>query len=109
MSYEIIAIPNFKREIKKLAKKFPSLKNDFAQLLGSLQEEPTQGTPLGNNCYKIRMAIASKGKGKSGGSRVITHLKVSRTAVYLLSIYDKSDQENISDKELKELLKEIPD
>ncbi len=109
MSYELIAIPNFKREIKKLAKKFPSLKNDFAQLLESLQEEPAQGTPLGNNCYKIRMAISSKGKGKSGGSRVITHLKVSQTTVYLLSIYDKSDQENISDNELKELLKEIPD
>ncbi|MCG8320024.1 MAG: type II toxin-antitoxin system RelE/ParE family toxin [Cytophagales bacterium] len=98
MSYEVIAIPNFKREIKKLAKKFPSLKNDFAQLLESLQEEPTQGTSLGNNCYKIRMAITSKGKGKSGGSRVITHLKVSHTSVYLLSIYDKSEQENISDK-----------
>ena len=108
MSYELIAIPNFKREIKKLAKKFPSLKNDFAQLLESLQQEPTQGTSLGNNCYKIRMAVSSKGKGKSGGSRVVTHLKVSYTAVYLLSIYDKSDQENISDKELKELLKEIP-
>lgn len=109
MSYEVIAIPNFKREIKKLVKKFPSLKNDFAQLLENLQEEPTQGTPLGNNCFKIRMAITSKGKGKSGGSRVITHLKVSHSAVYLLSIYDKSDQENISDKELKELLKEIHD
>ena len=62
MSYEIIAIPNFKREIKKLAKKYPSFK------LESLQVEPAQGIPLGNNCYKIRMAITSKGKGKSGGS-----------------------------------------
>lgn len=109
MSYEVIAIPNFKREIKKLAKKFRSLKDDYAELLDSLEEDPEQGSPLGNNCFKIRMAITSKGKGKSGGSRVITHLKVSRTAVYLLSIYDKSDKENISDKELKELLKEIPD
>jgi len=109
MSYEVIAIPNFKREIKKLAKKFPSLKNDFTQLLENLEEDPTQGTSLGSNCYKIRMAITSKGKGKSGGSRVITHLKVAHTTVYLLSIYDKSDQENIPDKELKELLKEIPD
>ena len=95
MSYELIAIPNFKREIKKLAKKYPSLKNDFAQLLESLQEEPAQGTPLGNNCYKIRMAISSKGKGKSGGSRVITpesfpndripalHLRQIRSGKYL--------------------------
>ncbi|MGF1637349.1 MAG: type II toxin-antitoxin system RelE/ParE family toxin [Cyclobacteriaceae bacterium] len=97
------------RRSRSWLKKFPSLKNDFAQLLEILEQEPTQGIPLGNNCYKIRMAITSKGKGKSGGSRVITHLKVSHTAVYLLSIYDKSDKEKISDKELKELLKDIPD
>lgn len=107
MSYDISAIPNFKRELKKLAKKFPSLKDDFARLIKSLQEEPEQGKALGNNCYKIRMAITSKGKGKSGGSRVITYVQVLQTTVYLLSIYDKSDKENVSDKELKELLKFI--
>jgi len=109
MSYNIIAIPHFKRELKKLAKKFPSIKDDFAQLIDSLQDQPEQGTALGNKCYKIRMAITSKGKGKSGGSRVITYVQVLQTTVYLLSIYDKSDKENISDKELKELLKFIPE
>ena len=109
MNYSIIAIPNFKRELKKLAKKFPSLKNDFAQLAESLQKEPEQGTSLGNNCYKIRMAITSKGKGKSRGSRIITYLQISQTTIYLLSIYDKSEKENISDKEIKELLKHIPE
>ena len=109
MSYDISAIPNFKRELKKLAKKFPSLKDDFARLIESLQKKPEQGTALGNNCYKIRMAITSKGKGKSGGSRVITYVRVTETTVYLLSIYDKSDKENISDKELKELLQYIPE
>ena len=109
MSYDISAIPNFKRELKKLAKKFPSLKDDFAKLIKSLEEDPEQGKTLGNNCYKIRMAITSKGKGKSGGSRVITYVQVLQTTVYLLSIYDKSDKENISDKERKELLKFIPE
>lgn len=104
MSYEIVAIPNFRKELKKLAKKYPSLKEEFAVLLDSLEVNPLQGVSLGNNCYKIRMAIASKGKGKSGGSRVITFVKISRTTVYLLSIYDKSEKENISDSELKELL-----
>jgi len=108
MSYDIATIPNFKREIKKLAKKFPSLKEDFSQLIEGLAEDPEQGTALGNNCYKIRMAITSKGKGKSGGSRIITNVHISKTTVYLLTIYDKSDKENISDKELKELLKYIP-
>lgn len=109
MSYEVIAIPSFKRELKKLAKKFSSLKFDFAELIESLQQHPSQGTALGHNCYKIRMSITSKGKGKSGGARVITCLQVSETTVYLLSIYDKSDQDTITNKELKELIKHIPD
>ncbi len=63
------------------------------------------GTPLGNDCYKIRMTISSKGKGKSGGARVITYVKIIETSIFLLSIYDKADAANISDKELKERLK----
>jgi hypothetical protein len=73
-----------------------------------LTEDPTSGTSLGNNCYKIRLAIKSKGTGKSGGPRGITHVvHVADQVVYLLSAYDKSDQENIPDKELKELIKLI--
>jgi mRNA-degrading endonuclease RelE of RelBE toxin-antitoxin system len=104
MNYEIVALPNFRKELKKLAKKYPSLKEDFEVLLESLEVNPLQGVSLGNNCYKIRMAITSKGKGKSGGSRVITFVKISQTTVYLLSIYDKSEKENIGDGELRELL-----
>jgi hypothetical protein len=77
-------------------------------LVHGLIKMPEQGTSLGNNCYKIRIAIASKGKGKSGGASVITYLQVLETTVYLLSIYDKSEMENISDKELGALLKFIP-
>ena len=64
---------------------------------------------MGNNCFKIRLSIASKGKGKSGGGRIITFVKVLETTVYLLTIYDKSEQENINDKDLEELLKWIPE
>lgn len=109
MSYNVIAIPAFRREIKKLGKKYPSLKSDFVKLIESLETQPDQGTPLGNNCFKIRMAITSKGKGKSGGSRVITHFHITQTSVYLLSIYDKSEKENISDKSIQELLKQVPE
>lgn len=96
------------RELKKLGKKHPSLKMDIAQLIESLEEFPQQGVSLGNSCYKIRLAIASKGKGKSGGSRVITYAHIVQKTVYLLSIFDKSDQESIPDKEIKELLEQIP-
>ena len=109
MSYKIKAIPKFEKELKRLAKKYPSLKAEYIELVQSLKQEPEQGTPLGNNCYKIRLAIASKGKGKSDGSRVITYVRVLQTTVYLLTIFDKSEKENIPDKELEALLKEIPE
>ena len=66
-----------------------------------------QGEPIRHNCYKIRVAIQSKGKGKSGGARIITHLHVTKTTIYLLTIYDKSQHTNISDKEILALLKGI--
>ena len=107
MSYKVKFVPKFKKELKRLSKKFPLLKSDFSLLLKSLKEEPSQGISLGNDCYKIRMVISSKGKGKSGGARVITCFKIVHGIVYLLTIFDKSEQENIADKELKELLKFI--
>jgi len=79
----------------------------MAALAGKLQEDPKMGTALGNNCYKIRMAISSKGKGKSGGARLITYVQVIKTTIFLLSIYDKADAANISDKELLERLKRL--
>jgi mRNA-degrading endonuclease RelE of RelBE toxin-antitoxin system len=107
MNYNIKSLPKFDKNIKALSKKYPSLKAEFIELVNSLKKNPTQGISLGNNCYKIRLAIASKGKGKSGGARVITNIKISNNIIYLLTIFDKTDQDTISDKELKELLSEI--
>jgi len=104
MSFEIQSISNFDKELKKLAKKYPSIKQDLMELVKEITEDPFLGEPLGKDCYKIRMAIASKNKGKSGGSRVITCVKVVNETVFLLSIYDKSDKENIEDNKLKSLL-----
>ena len=109
MSYNVFTIPPFDKQLKRLAKKYPSLKNEFAELLESLEQKPEQGTNLGNNCYKIRIAIASKGKGKSGGARVITNFVIAEETVFLISIYDKSEKENLTDKELDELLKCVPE
>ena len=107
MSYKVDTIAPFRKEAKKLIKKYPSLKSELALLGSQLSENPKKGTSLGNNCYKIRLAIASKGKGKAGGARVITHFYVSDQTVFLLSIYDKSDRENISTSQIKDLLKLI--
>jgi len=107
MSFNIYTTDFFDKELKKLAKKYPSVKNDYKALVDSLKEEPKQGQALGKDCYKIRMAITSKGKGKSGGSRVISCVKIIAESVFLLSIFDKGDKENISDKELDNLLKAV--
>ena len=108
MSYKISSIPLFDKQAKRLAKKYPSLKNDLTELFKSLAEDPEQGISLGNNFYKIRISIASKGKGKSGGARVITYVKITATTVFLTSIYDKSDKSTITDKELDQIFKGIP-
>lgn len=104
MSYNVVTIPPFDRQLKRLAKKFPSLKVEYAALVDSLEENPAQGNGMSNNCYKIRVAIKSKGKGKSGGARVIAHVQVVENNVFRLAIYDKSEQEDISDNEIKYLL-----
>jgi mRNA-degrading endonuclease RelE of RelBE toxin-antitoxin system len=104
MKFNVITIPPFDKQLKRLAKKYPSLKDEFANLVHLLKVEPRQGVSLSNDCYKIRIAIKSKGKGKAGGARVVTHLQVSEKSVFLLAIYDKSEQEIITDKEVKYLL-----
>jgi mRNA-degrading endonuclease RelE of RelBE toxin-antitoxin system len=101
MSYNITATPNFKKELKRLLKKFQSLKIEYLNLLDELAQNPTLGTSLGNNVYKIRISKASKGKGKSGGARVITFVVKSEETIYLMDIYDKIEKANITNKEIK--------
>lgn len=107
MKFEVLSIAPFDRQLKKLSKKYPSLKSEIATLISSVEVNPQCGTSLGNNCYKIRIPVASKGKGKSGGARVITYVQIIETRVFFISIFDKSEYENISDSELRSLLKLI--
>jgi len=103
MNYNIETIELFDKQVKRLAKKYPSLKADLEQLGNLLSENPEMGTSLGNNFFKIRLAISSKGRGKSGGARVITYVKIIAQTVYLTSIYDKGEKASLTDKELKSI------
>lgn len=105
--YSVRAARSFEREAKPLIKKYASLRQELGTLGEQLQENPTLGTPLGQDCYKIRLAIKSKGKGKSGGARIITYVVTDNEEVILLTIYDKQVRGTISEKELKELLDEL--
>ncbi|PIQ16755.1 MAG: hypothetical protein COW67_01205 [Flavobacteriales bacterium CG18_big_fil_WC_8_21_14_2_50_32_9] len=109
MSFNVVATEPFERKLKRLAKKYKSLANDLAAVFDELVENPTLGTPIGKDCYKLRIAIASKGKGKSGGARMITYVRVVKKTVFLMDIYDKSEQANISNKELLMLIDILQD
>ena len=106
MNYRIVATDNFDKKVKILSKKYRSLKQDLIAFEKDLLDNPTLGDDLGNNVRKVRIAIASKNKGKSGGARVITCsilIDFVNTKIYLLTIYDKSEQDSISKQEIEYL------
>lgn len=114
MKVTIKVTKSFKSQAKPLLKKFPSLFDELQTLENKLIENPKLGISIGNNIYKIRLSSKSKGKGKSGGFRVISYLETEIIglidknqdiiSVYLISIYDKSETSSISIKELKDLI-----
>lgn len=99
----------FRRDFKELSKKHTSLAKDVAQLIDALTLDPIQGESLGKNRYKVRLKITSKGKGKSGGGRVVTCVEIQEDEVCLLTMYDKSDIENVNDAFLDDLVKTMHD
>ena len=110
MNYKIIPRKHFLKEVKRLAKKYRSLKQDLQALQDELSRNPCAGVDLGNGLRKMRMAIKSKNKGKSHGARVITYTYVIDDAnkeINLIFIYDKEERESISIGEIGELLKDI--
>ena len=104
--YKIILLPSFEREANRLAKRYPSLRDDLATLRTALIKNPEAGTSLGGGVYKVRFAIKSKGKGKRGGGRIISLYFERDSELFLLSIYDKSEQVTISEARIRALVKE---
>lgn len=114
MKVKVNVSKSFKKQAKPLLKKFHSLKKELLQLENDLIENPKFGIQIGQDSYKIRLLVKSKGKGKSGGLRVISHLETEiiglleieeeNITVNLISIYDKSETASISDKELRDMV-----
>ena len=109
MEYRIKTSKEFDREIKRLSKRYHSMADDYERLLNEIEGNPHLGTDLGGGLRKIRMAITSKGRGKSGGARVITFtvvVSVAEAEINLLYIYDKAERSSISKKEIAQLIAE---
>jgi mRNA-degrading endonuclease RelE of RelBE toxin-antitoxin system len=93
MSYSVKSSPLFDKEAKNIAKKHRGLKESLSKLIDDLEANPTMGISLGQNVYKIRIAISGTNKGKSGGARVITYVVVVSEVVYLSEIYLKNEHD----------------
>jgi len=104
MNYKIEVTETFKKDVKKLQKKFKLIKKDIVSLIETLRENPKQGVSLGGDYYKIRISNSSIPTGKSGGFRVIILLVIDEKIV-LLRIYSKTDKENLTDEEFNNLFK----
>ncbi|RPE06035.1 hypothetical protein EGT74_24610 [Chitinophaga lutea] len=98
-----------KRDIKKLAKKYPSIASDISNLNTILESDPLScvEAALGMDCYKIRMQITGKNSGKSGAARIIAKIHVIDSVVYLIAMYDKATQETMVIKDIRKRLKDI--
>ncbi|MBT0812248.1 type II toxin-antitoxin system RelE/ParE family toxin [Litoribacter ruber] len=107
MSFSLILTELFQKQAKKLSKKYISLKDDLERLGEELLQNPTKGISLGQNIYKVRLPISSKGKGKSGGARVITLVKITEEQVFLVCIYDKGKIDNLTKEEIIQILKRV--
>ena len=100
----------FKRLFKRLMKKYHSLLHDFDVWKQELKNNPLAGDDLGAGVRKIRMAIDSKGKGKSGGARILTLnilLDAETMDITLLTIYDKGEISNVNDDYIKFLVENL--
>lgn len=107
MNYNFETTDDFDRQIKKLNKKYPSLKADFQSVLDNIEKELALAVDLGNGFKKIRIAIKSKNKGSSGGGRIITYesiIAIHETNLIFASIYDKNEFETIDIAVLKKNL-----
>lgn len=100
----------FEKYFKRYSKKFRSISSEISELEKLLIENPKLGTDLGEGLFKIRLAVKSKNKGKSGGFRIVTYLLTENDDnldINLIIIYDKSEIEDIPKKELLNIVKEI--
>jgi mRNA-degrading endonuclease RelE of RelBE toxin-antitoxin system len=112
MNFNVRLTPEFQKNAKRLVKKYPSLKMELNTLLEQLEKNPIYGIQIMEGVYKVRLAIKSKNKGKSGGARTIHFIYQAQKTeeigkVYLLTIYDKSDQDSVAKASLEEVIEGI--
>jgi mRNA-degrading endonuclease RelE of RelBE toxin-antitoxin system len=108
MGNKVILTAFFIKRAKRLLKKYHTLQSNLKNLETELLKNPRLGDNYGANIYKVRLADESKGKGKSGGFRVITYLiqeNAGSINILLITIFDKSEEASIDKDDIKEIIK----
>jgi mRNA-degrading endonuclease RelE of RelBE toxin-antitoxin system len=105
MNFEVA--PEFEKALKRLSKKYPSLKVDYLTFLSELEKNQMMGDEIFPNCRKARIAIKSKGKGKRGGGRIIFYFEIVEDRIILLFIYDKTEMENVQTAFIEQILQKM--
>ncbi len=108
---KVYTIPEFDRSLVRLSKKYKSLKTEYLEFVEKVETDGVQGVSLGNGIFKARFAVKSKGKGKSGGLRIISYNYVivffESDVVLLVDIYDKNEFSTIDKKILKKKISDF--
>ena len=110
MPYNVQLTSSFKRSVKKLKRRYPHIQDDIREGIEVLLHTPQLGVIVSGSggIRKVRLANRDARRGKSGGYRLLYYLEDEETqALYLLLVYSKSDRENVTKRELKQLLDEI--
>jgi len=100
--------PRFRNRARRLRRRFPSIHVDLRPLIQRIRndERPGQRIPrVGYTVYKVRLPNRAARRGKSGGFRVIYYAQVE-DVVTLLTIYSKSEESDISAREIEQLARE---
>lgn len=106
-NFRIKDTATFNKAVKKLKKKYKHIDDDYMNFINNIETLSDLGTNLGNNIYKVRIANSDKNSGKSSGYRLISYLKLIDNEIYLMFIYDKSEIENIHEKEIDAFILEL--
>ena len=105
----VVVLPSFEKSAKRLIKKYKSLGSEILDFIEHTEKDGIQGIPLGNGIYKARLIVRSKGKGKSGGLRVISYrellVSITDDTIYLVAIYDKSEISSVSKAKIEKILR----
>jgi len=102
--FQVFKSATFLKTEKRLAKRYPSVSGDVEHFLSVVESPENLGIPLGKNIFKARIANKDAKRGKSGGYRLLSYLRLEEGRLILLYLYSKTDLANVTEEELDRIV-----